>query len=301
MSADLMVAVILVLNSLASVGLVLYALFRDSGKKKTLFMIAFLILICPVVGIAVFSFGHLFSQLHRKQDLELDDISFSRVREQQIIPPDIDAEMNIIPIKDAMTIANSTETRKLIIDILKNEDQQVSHGVVQAINNSDTEVSHYAAVAVIDALSEFRKKIQSLMSNLERYPDNVTANLSLLQYIQSMIELNVMSEDERISTIYMQHKAAEILYKHNVWFMKDIHYLWACDNMISISDYQAAETWVSRANEHCPNKLDTFKARLHLAYAKSDQKEFFRCLDDIRKSSIAIDNEIIEALRLYSA
>lgn len=301
MSGNTTIIVILVMNTLVSIGIFIYAILRGIIARKTLILLSLLILISPIVGLIFLSVGQFLSLIYREKDIDMEDISFSKAREKVVLPPDISVDMNIVPIKDAMAIANTTETRKLIIDILKKEDQQSLKGIAQAIDNSDTEVSHYAAVVVIDTLSEFRKSIPNLMANLERYPDNVSANLSLFQYVQLTIELDVMNTYERLSTIYLQNDIAEILYTHNVWYMRGTHYLWICDNMISAGDYSAAGKWVDRAIQHSPDKIKTYKARLHLAYARADKDEFFRCLEDIRNSNVLADKEIIDVLRLYHA
>ena len=93
-----------------------------------------------------------------------------------------------VAIRDAMAVSTATDTRRLINDILKTQGSRVRQGMAWAIDNADTEVSHYAAVAVIDALSDFRKKIQVMMAGIRRWPDNVDEVLEVLSYIQNILD-----------------------------------------------------------------------------------------------------------------
>ncbi len=293
------IAILMLLNAAIALGVVLYALLRARRARSTLILLSWLILICPVAGPVFLACGHLLSELSRKLDLDMEDINFSKQHEKVVLPPDSNAEMNLVPLNDAMAISDNGEVRKLLIDILKNDDLQALTGVARAIDDRDTEVSHYAAVAVLDSLSRFRANIQNHMANLRRYPDNIAANVNLLEYVHHMLEMNVMNDPERRSTINIEAEVAENLFQHNTWYMKGKHYLWLTDHLISVDDLSAAATWVERARRHYPDKLSTYKAWLHLAYARRDEAAFFECLAQIRASQVAVDKEIIDVLRVF--
>lgn len=300
MSGAVFVLWLLAANTALAAVLLSWGLFLRRDKCATLALLAFLVFVCPLVGPVFLGAGYLLGLLRRRQDLDMAEISFSKEREELLVPPNEEVERNIIPIRDAMAVSTATDTRRLINDILKTQGSRVRQGMAWAIDNADTEVSHYAAVAVIDALSDFRKKIQVMMAGIRRWPDNVDEVLEVLSYIQNILDMNVMNRTERASTIYLQQEAAGLLFEHNPWYLQENHYLWLVDHLIWAEDWAAAQLWVDRAISFVPDRLSTYKARLHLAYRQSDQAAFFTCLEDIKASSVTADSEVVEALRLFT-
>lgn len=293
------VVIILLINTIAAMGVFFAGLFQAPGRRCTFLMVSWFILICPLAAIVFLAFGKLISTFLKTRDVDMDDISFGKKREKMVLPPDKEVEMNYVPFEDAMAVADTGNLRRLLIDLLKHNDRQMLASIPNAINNSDTEVSHYAAAAILNILSDFRANLHNLLLNMRQYPDNVSLNLLILDYIYQMLNLNLMNDSEQRSTIYTENEVAETLFSRHLWFMKAEHYLRMTDLMISIGDFPLAERWADRAWEYCANQLCAYKARLHVYYAEKRTDAFFACIEELKKTDIAVDKEILDLFRLY--
>jgi hypothetical protein len=165
-------------------------------------------------------------------------------------------------------------------------------GIASAINNNDTEVSHYAATAVLDILSDFRLNLQKLLDTLDQDPEDFMTNVQAFEYVYQMIGRNIMNDDEKRTTIYIENGIAENLFQKNFSYIKEEHFLQMTDLLILVGDVETAGIWAERAWRHYPDTLYAYKARLHLCYAQNRADEFLSCLEEVKRSDITVDKEI---------
>lgn len=229
----------------------------------------------------------------------MSDVSFSQERENLILPPNQEAEMNYVSIHDAIAVSDTASLRQLLLDtMLSNAKRKVS-SIAIAMNSNDTESSHYAATMIMDLLSELRSVSQDMIENMKKLPEDVEMNLLTFDFIYEFLSLKIMSDVEQESYIYTLNDVAENLFTYNLWYMTATHYLQVTDMFLSIKDYAMAEKWCQRAEKYRPNMLDTYKAKLHLYFEQHNYNEFFECLDSLRNSDISVDKETIDLIRIY--
>lgn len=300
MTAGTKAAILLIgLNCLAAVGLFAVALFRRGGVRRTYLLYAWLTLVCPVAGPLLLALGRLIGITFHAKRVDMADISFSRVREETVQPPNREVEMNFVPLEDAVAFADIADLRRLLINILKSGDREMLASVSRAINNPDTEVSHYSAAAVLDTLSDFRISLHEYTARLKAEPDDAKTNVFILEYTYQMLRMNVMTPEEQESTIRIENEIVENLFHYNLWYMKDEYYLWIVDLLISIRDFGGAELWVGRAMQYQRGQLSAYKARLHLYYAKKDSPAFFSCIAELESANVPVDKELLDLIRAY--
>ncbi len=286
-------------NVLAAFGIFVWACFQKKGRRGTGFLIAWFIFIVPFFGLLYLLLSRFIGFLNRRKNVDMSDVSFSQEREKLILPPDIETEMNYVPIQDAMAVSDTLSLRRLILDALRNDAKRTVASIAVAMNSKDTETSHYAASVILDALSEFRSTAQNMIEHTQKLPEDVEMNLLTFNYIHDVLKMKIMTNMEQEAYIYTLDNVAENLFTHNLWYMSATHYLWMADWFITIKEYNMADKWVSRAVQYRPNMLDTFKARLHLYYNQRNQSAFFNCLDEFGESDVAADEEILNLFRLY--
>lgn len=294
------IVMILLINTLAAVATFIFGLLQPSERRSTVLLFAWFFFICPVAGPVFTLLGMSLNRFYEPREIDLSVISFSKNREKTVLAPDSEMELNYAPLDDAMVVADTKKVRSLLINILKNDSISVFSGVARAVDDSDTEVSHYAATAILDILSDLRVHSQELLANMRQYPEDVNHNISLLEYLHHMLEMRIMNETEHRATVDTMIEAAENLFTHNLWYMKAEHYLWICDHLIGVGDNVLAQTWVGRARKYRPDELETYKACLHICYARKDIAGFFACIQELKHTDIVVDKEILDLFRLYN-
>lgn len=296
---DAVVIVILILNFLIAIGIIILGFYRRKGIRCIVITYGVLCMFCPLVLELFLALSLLIERIFRTQEVDMQDISFDKEREHLSIKPDDRAEMNYVPISDALQLSALPDLRRLLIDILKYDPSSNIQSIADAINSDDTEASHYAASAIQDALNEFRTTTQKLTTQLQRYPDDVEINLTALTYVYKGLILRIMADTEQRSYIYSEDAIAENLFTHNMWFMTARHYSWMIELMVSIGDFSSAEKWLERSITCRPDELDTYKSRLRLLYAEGRRKDFFECIEEFKSTNIEADQEMLDMIRLY--
>ncbi len=290
---------ICILNTLAALVIFILGCFQKKEHQSTVFLLAWFVLVVPVFGVLYLLLGRFIHFFNRKKNVDMRDISFSQEREKLVLPPDQEAEMNYVPIQDAMAVSDTASLRRLVLDTLRGNARKTVASLAAAMNSKDTETSHYAASIILDSLSEFRSTAQNMIEHIQKLPEDVEMNLLTFDYIYEILSMKIMNGVEQEAYIYTLDNVTENLFVHNLWYMTATHYLRMTDLFIFVRDYNMAEKWVSRAGKYRPDMLDTFKAKLHLYYDRHNQTAFFQCLNELRESDIKADEEILNLFRLY--
>lgn len=293
------VLIILLLNSMLAISVFIRALFQERMKKSSLIMLSWFIFIVPLLGVVYILLGLLINRLTRKSNVDMSDVSFSQEREKIVLPPNQQIEMNYVPIYDAMAVSDTASLRRLLLDTMLTKAKERISNIAIAMNSSDTEASHYAATMTMEVLSELRATGQNMLESMQKLPEDVEMNLLTFDYLYEFISLRIMSSIEQEAYIYTLDDVVDNLFTYNLWYTTATHYLKMTDLFISIKDYSMADKWSQRASQYRPNKLDTYKAKLHLYFEQHNYNAFFECLDELKNSDISVDKEIMDLFHLY--
>ena len=67
---------------------------------------------------------------------------------------------------------------------------------------------------------------------------------------------------------------------------------------MELGEYDKAELWGKRFSEQYPDKLSSYKLRMKLYFETSRKDKFFEVLEQLRASSVVIDNQTLELIRM---
>lgn len=296
---EIYVLLILVLNTLLALIVCIVGCFLPKGRRITTLQYGLILLFCPVVGLIFLLVCAIFSRLTEETPVDMSDISFDKTREKQHLMPDSESERNLTSIDDAIAFTDTAELRRLLIEVLKRNRRETLTSVALALDSEDTEVSHYAASAVQDALSEFRQTSQRLQSALMHSPEDAELNLKAFDYLVAGLSLKIMTPIEQRSYIYVTNDVAQVLFDHNVWYMDAEHYLTLVKMLLSIQDYDLAQTWCERAALYRPDKLETYKAQMRCCYEMGKREAFLGLIQQFKTTDIKADEEMLELIRMF--
>ena len=131
--------VILIINFLLAILIILYAIFVNRKEASTLVMMSCFILFVPLVGPIFLLFVFLSNHLFYMKNDDLSNISFSQEREDLILSPDYEKEINYVPLHDAILISDNTSLRNLLLNtMLRSEEKDFN--ISLAIASEDTEL-----------------------------------------------------------------------------------------------------------------------------------------------------------------
>lgn len=295
----ILVLVLIALNMIIGFLVFLYGMMQKKEVRTTYLMLSWFILFVPILGVIYLIIGSVITFLKRKKYVDMSEVSFSQDRDQIILPPDEESELNYVPIEDAIAVSDTTSLRRLVLDTLRNSSLKSISYLSACMNSKDSETSHYAASIIMDILSECRSNAQQMLEQMQKNPEDVEISLITLEYIYDILSSDLMNDIEQKTYIYLFDMVGENLFTNNLWYMTETHYLWLTDMLLSIKDYNLAQKWVKRGSKYRPNLLDTYKAILHLYFEQRNVDSFFSTLEELKKSDIVVDDEVLNLFRIY--
>ncbi len=333
---------ILIVNTIIAIVYLLWGiLFRtknDLGENRRYSHVirAVCIFICPVVGLLFFLTGMLIRTVFFRTEVDLEDVIFSKERVRSMVKADEEREKNIVPIQEALVITDYTQTRQLMLNVLKGDINRSLAAIALALDSQDSETSHYAASVLSKELNEFRFNVRRLDEQVHSEDNTVEqqndCGVMLIEYMNVILLQKVFTEVEQKYFIDLMSQAAQHLYENEHpkengpeavqpqkapdgsrkkasekkpepapvrrWMMAK-HYGMVTMRLTEAGAYEKAWVWCDRAMEEYPRDLISYQCRLRLLFETDRGSEFLETLGVLKKSGIVIDNETLEMIRVF--
>lgn len=296
---------IIIINTLIALFYLLYGILKikkrglEKSHRQKYIIIFFVILICPVVSWHFLVLGNLIYKLLSHKDVDMSEVSFSRKRVEILSPADFNRDINIVPMKESLSISDVKRRRRMILDVLKKDARKSIGKIAMALDNPDSETSHYAASVITDALSEFRDTVQNMIKNFKIDPEAYEIGLLLFSNINEVLSQNILVGEEKISYTFMLDDVCDMIYAVDKNIPEGIHYRQVVERLMDIKEYAVAGKWAERALLYKPHQLDSYICNLKLHFQTSNRDMFFICLEQLKKTDIAVNKEIMECIRLF--
>ncbi len=300
----LLILLIFLVNTLIAVGYFVIGFIRTRGnkeKKWTKYVIlSIFMFLCPVTGLLFLGLGTILYKIFFDSSIDLAAITFSKERVDILERPDMETEMNLVPMEEAIIIDDKENLRQLLLTVLRGDISKSINTVTKALNSSDSEASHYAASAIMDIMNEFQTTLQKFHAQLETDPNDKEVNQLFIEYLIKMLNTNFLSDMELKTYVYSLVQVCQNVYEHDKSNLKTFYYSDVINLLVKISDIQAAKLWVSRLQEEHPDDIEAYRCILRFYYLTHDKEQFFHYMDRLKRSDIAIDKDLLELIRIYS-
>lgn len=212
--------------------------------------------------------------------------------------PDINKELDIIPIEDAMLVSSSDEKRSLLLEQLKKGAD--ADYKLPLPSGKDSQAAHYVATAKMEI---YRQKHAKLLGVREKVQKNGTDKTVLREYLiglEEYIKSGVLEEKE--AAIYREEYCNYFMKLHRVDADGIDAAEVACylDNLIALGSTQDAEDLWKVCPEDKKNE-DGYRLMLGMYYNQKEKMKFFRCLKELEESTISLSSEGLMLLRFWIA
>lgn len=129
-------------------------------NRRTYLIRVIVMVLCPIVGPLFFLVSHLIYMTIFRQEVDLDDVIFSKERVKTNVKADEERERNLVPIEEALAVSDKKNLRMLMLNVIRGDLQDSLESISLALNSEDSETSHYAASVLRDELNDFRVTVQ---------------------------------------------------------------------------------------------------------------------------------------------
>lgn len=275
--------------------------FRPKGDKKAFLICGLIMLMCPLIGPIFFGIAHLFYRAFFFDPVDLDGVIFSKERVRTFVRVDEESERNMVPLEEAIEVASTDELRNLMMNIVRGDIQKSLDTIALALNSEDTETAHYAASVLQDALNDFRATVQKEVIKLKSETGGSVAASAgmLIDYMNQVLKQKVLTDLEQTDYVSIMDEVCDIMYEYEKERMTSAQFEAMALRALEIEEYELCQKWCERAVYQYPNTLSTYTCQLKLFFNSGQKERFFEILNELKSSSIVIDNETLEMIRVF--
>lgn len=293
--------VIFFVNLIVSVAYLLWNGMRDEEKRNRNDIITFVVMVlCPVVGPLFFLLAFCLLKLFMSDPVDLEDVIFSKERVRTAVRAQEEQERNIVSIEEAIAITNHKDLRQLMMNVVRGDIREYLASLSLALDSEDTETAHYAASVLQDALNDFRVNVDKQKKTaLEEGESQKAAAEMLLQYMNPVLEQKVFNPMEQRNYVLLMDEVAEAYFKNWPEQMPGSSFEMLSIRLLEISEFEKCEKWCARAKTYFPNALSTYTCQLKLYFNAGNKEKFFEVVEALKHSSVVVDSETLELLRVF--
>lgn len=274
---------------------------RPLKDGRIVYIMKFVImLLCPVAGLIFFGVGHFLFRFVFRQDVQLEDVIFSKERVRTNERADEERERNIAPLEEALAVSDKESLRGLMLNVIRGDVHNSLAAISLALNSQDSETSHYAASVLQDELNDFRGNVQKMLREIENEEEDETdCEYYLIPYMNGMLEQKVFTDMEQQNMVRKFVDVAESLFRKGPHRITSQYYEWICLRLLDVGDFETMETWCMRAAQQYPEELPSYTCKLKLYFTAENKEKFFETLEALKQSSIVIDKETLALIRTF--
>lgn len=292
---------VLVCNLIIALLYLIYK-WRKKDLESGIIMSAFMIF-CPVVGPAYLFFSWLVYEIYFKRSkshISIEELSFSKDKLEGSFKPDVREALNKVPLEEALIVSDKKSTKKLLFDMLREDNKASLQSILKAVEHKDSEVSHYAAAAISDSINEFKIREKQLREKYNEDMKNSELCNEYMEYIYNYLSQKILSIAEQR---FYSGLFEEFVLKMEEYLPSEVSgevYNKLVSLLLDLGENEKAKVWAQKAMTDFENELGSYKAALRFYYNNNDRNKFLLLLQKLKKSDVLLDHDMLEMIRFFS-
>ena len=276
---------------------------REDGKKEvkhSLELRLFVMVLVPIVGPLFFIMSWVIFKVFFSEPVDLEDVVFSKDKVKFNVRAEEEKERNLTSLEEAVEITDKKDLRTLMMSVVSGDIQKFLSSINFALTSNDSETAHYAASVLQDALNDFRVNVEKQYKKLKEEPEHrVVYAEALIEYMNAVLKQKVFIDMEQKEYVEKLDEVTEIFYEEAKERLTDEQIEHVALRLLEIEDYDNCEKWCDRAKILHPVALSTYTCRLKMLFKMERREEFFETIEELKQSSIVIDKETLELIRVF--
>ncbi len=285
---------LLVGNLIAAVVFVVVKAVRKEGVGIVVFF-----LFLPLLSFVLYFFPRMLSRLFGEEKYDRDSLVGRNSIKKMVEHPNIEEELNVVPVEDAMAINENREKRELLLRQLKKDINENYKALLAAERDEDSESVHYVAATKMEV---YRLLHQQWMENSRAYEEDKDDDGKFREAcgsLRKMLESQVLSgrEQEMYRKKYCSLMEAQVLIDESVPTDLDYENWLAC--LIELGRFQAAEQLWDQRRERLQSE-NSYMKMTELFYRRKEKDKFRDCIAELQKDRmVRLSAQGLERLRYW--
>jgi len=286
----------LLINVVISVAFFVYCKMKKSEESL---MRLILTLLFPLVGVTIFLIIDNFVDKSKDRTGELQESSTYEADIDSFFLKrlNVEREVNIVPVKEALLVNNNEIKRRLIVDSLKEDVYEYRNFLKEALKDKDTETSHYAAAAVVEIKRKLLISVQETAGKYEKEPQNLNKIRDYAIAIERIIESELLDKKNTYKYLHIYSSVLQKMIRMNHKNKEILGKKIACD--IRLKDYDKAMIYCNLLKKLDKNSLKPYMMLLKIYYEIGNTSKFNETLEFIKSSRIKIQRKALGSIRFW--
>ena len=123
--------------------------------------------------------------------------------------------------------------------------------------------------------------------------------IDLIEYMEPIMSQKILTDLEQASMADKMEESLEIVWNKNKNRISSNIYEKLCNTLLEVEDYEKCQKWCDRLKKQYPKNLASYTMQMKLYFSDGDRDNFFRVMNELKHSDIAIDNETLELIRTF--
>lgn len=280
---------------------VVYYIFAAVIHKSREGLCRFIIVVSlPFAGILFILISDLFNSFRKKEKIIDDsDLLSSSKNFKFIKEPDLEKEMNTVPIEEVLLINATNVKRSTILDLLKSNSEAYLRQLKIAINDPDTETSHYAAAALLEINRKYNISVQEKGSEANENTENIKKKIEYAKALFGYIDSNILDYTNKRKYQYTYVNLTENLFKKSFLNDEVILIKALVDYLVDLDEYARARECGEIFLEKFPSNELSYLSMMKLYYILGQRTEFQETLEKLRNSRIVLSKVALSYVRFW--
>jgi hypothetical protein len=291
------VYIIIGINTLFALFFYLMGLANSRSEMK---FIAGVMLLTPPVGVICYIGQYLIRTLSFKpKQIPLDEVGFDKSRRDRLSEPDVEAEMQAVPLEELFLISSDADKRKGILTELKKESAINYGAVAKALDIDDPESSHYAAAALANAKAEFENELRDFDNRYTREPKNEKLCREYAARVRDFLDSGILAGVELKRYHYLNINLLSSI-KKNEKPLEPEDYGFIVKSAFYNKEFGMAEEWALEGHEAKQLEM-SYLNLLKIYYDTGRNTDFFATLLSLKQSDVELSETGLNLVRFFAA
>ena len=161
------------------------------------------------------------------------------------------------------------------------------------------EVAHYAATFITDTKARFKAQ-EAKMRIKDKKDTDVDYLDKYIRFMSENLDTSLFSKSELNGYAVHLDNAMELLTEKAPEKITDKALQTMIDLWLEIGNTERSDRWIPPARSYAGQSLVCFKLCADYYFRNDDKDGLFRLLEEVRSSSIYLDNEALEWIRFFN-
>lgn len=291
---DEILVVLLAGNLVCTVIYVIVKIVRKEGAGVAVFFV-----FLPVFGFALYFLPRLLGRIFGEKKYDRDSLVQRNSIERMAEHPNIEEELSVVPVEDAMAINENKEKRELLLRQLKKDMNENYKVLLAAENDEDSESVHYVAATKMEIYRSLHQNWLDCYRVYEDDPADIRACQDACEALRKLIGSQVLSGREQemykkkyCSLIEAQEQAGEDMIQ-NIDYEAYLFYL------IELGRFeQAQQLWEEKRDRLRSEK--SYMRMTEMFYQRHDEEKFQECIVQLQgDKQVRLTAQGMEKLRYW--